>query len=349
MQSQTLLLLLLVVAVSAFELQTLRVVQRYPHDPLAFTEGLCFAPRSSASDGRTPPLLESTGIWGASTLRSVELQTGRVLQQLPPLSDDQFAEGIAVTPEMDVLQLTWQNRTAYSFPLAALDPTLSPSSRAEQRNSSSISSSSSSSSEAFAYPPFIAEGWGLCSSPLSSSLLHMSDGSALLHTFAAANFSYLASTVVHLPSAAAAASSSAVSAVNELEAVRGEVWANVFGRRCILRIDPWTGGVRGVLLAGSELYSSQHAAVEVMNGIAFDGQRVVVTGKLWPWMYEVEAAQRVLTDEQRAEEAGLTAAELFELRCPLATWVADDERYEQEVLARVRSVVQREQTDDAEL
>ena len=340
MQSlRPLLLSLIVVYTSAFELQTLRVVKRYPHDPLTFTEGLCFAPRRSQADASSPLLLESTGIWGASTLRAVELQTGRVLHQLQPPSTSVFAEGIAVTPELDVLQLTYQNRTAFSFPLSALDPTLPSSSGAQQRSSA-----------AFDYPAFISEGWGLCTSPVSSSLLHMSDGSAALHTFAAANFSYLSSAVVHLPSDDALAfASSALSGLNELEAVGGEVWANVFGRRCIVRIDPWTGGVRGAVLAGSELHRSQHGAVDVMNGIAYDGQRLVVTGKLWPWLYEVQTVQRVLTREQQAEESGLTAAELFELRCPLAAWGADDGRYEQEIIGRVRSAVQHEATPAAGL
>ena len=170
------------------------VKNTYPHDPQAFTQGLFFR------DGQ---LYESTGINGRSTLRRVELKTGKVLQKtdLPP---DVFGEGSAAFGDK-IFGLTWQSKVGYVFDAK----TFSMKSR-------------------FQYE---GEGWGLASDARN---LYMSDGSAHIRVLDPASLKEVRRVQV-------TAEGKPIDSLNELEMVQGELYANVWGTDVIARIDPASG------------------------------------------------------------------------------------------------------------
>lgn len=222
-----------------------RVVHSFPHDPDAYTQGLLY------DNGF---LYESTGQYGQSSLRKVELETG-VVVQLHQLDDRFFAEGLALFGNR-LLQLTWQANKGFAYRLDSFEQLAE-----------------------FAYP---TEGWGLT---YDGELLIMSDGSATLYfrdPFTFAEVSRIAVVAQGRP----------VSQLNELEWIAGEVFANIWQTDTIARIDPATGQVAGWidltgLLSDADRRGSN---AEVLNGIAYDpeAERLFVTGKWWPKLYQIE-------------------------------------------------------------
>lgn len=221
-----------------------RIVATYPHDPSAFTQGLVYAGGE---------LYESTGLQGESTLRRVEIATGRVLQQIT-VPDPYFAEGLALVGDA-LVQLTWQHRLGFVYDRGTF---------AQRRT--------------FSYK---TEGWGLAYDDLSR--LVMSDGSdrlTFLDPRTQAPVRTLAVTDAGRP----------VSRLNELEWVENEIWANVWTTDRIARIAPATGEVMGWIdLATLWPRSQRLPPADVMNGIAYDraGKRLFVTGKKWPRLYHI--------------------------------------------------------------
>lgn len=218
------------------------IVHSYDHDPGAFTQGLVY------SDGE---LFESTGLYGESSIRRVELSTGSVLQQVD-LPAAYFGEGLALWQDQ-LIQLTWQENAALIRDAVSFDLTGS-----------------------FAYT---GEGWGLTH---DGRVLILSDGTADIRFFDP-------ETHVELGSRTVTDGSSPVIHLNELEWIRGEVFANVWLTDLIARIDPDTGEVIAWIdLEG--LLDPPSAGADVLNGIAWDdaGERLFVTGKYWPTLYEVE-------------------------------------------------------------
>ena len=222
-----------------------RVVRSFPHDPSAFTQGLLY------DDGF---LYESTGQYGQSSLRKVELETGAILQ-LHQLDDRFFAEGLALFGNR-LLQLTWRANKGFAYRLDSFEPLAE-----------------------FAYP---TEGWGLTH---DGELLVMSDGSATLYFRDPFTFAEVSRVAV-------VAQGRPVSQLNELEWIAGEVFANIWQTDTIARIDPATGQVAGWidltgLLSDADRRGSN---AEVLNGIAYDpeGERLFVTGKWWPKLYQIE-------------------------------------------------------------
>jgi glutamine cyclotransferase len=220
------------------------VVRSYPHDPKAFTQGLEYF------DGF---LYESTGLKGRSTVRKVELETGKVVQQ-ETIHPQYFGEGITIA-QGKLFQLTWQDRMGFVYDAKTLKPV-----------------------RTFTY---FGEGWGLTH---DAGGLVMSDGSSTLRFLELTRFQErrrLKVTDGGVP----------VDRLNELEWVRGEIWANVFETDFIVRISPKDGRVLGWIdLKG--LLGAPHAklgAEAVLNGIAYDSQknRTFVTGKLWPRVFEI--------------------------------------------------------------
>jgi glutaminyl-peptide cyclotransferase len=226
---------------------TYEVINAWPHDPGAFTQGLLF------HDGA---LFESTGLYGESSLRKVELETGKVLQQTD-LSDEYFAEGLALWSDT-LVQLTWQNNVGFVYDLETLE---------KQREW-----------------PLKGEGWGLTSDGQS---LIMSDGTNQIHFLDPTTFATRRTIRVFergLP----------ILGLNELEYVKGEIYANRYGTDYILRIDPANGRVRGAIdFTGLLQQQDQPVPVldplDVLNGIAYDAatDRLFVTGKRWPALFEV--------------------------------------------------------------
>jgi glutamine cyclotransferase len=227
-----------------------RVVTEYPHDRRAFTQGLVYV------DG---VMYEGTGLYGESTLRRVDVETGEVLQGVG-LGEEYFGEGIAVLGDR-IYQLTWKNGICLVF----------------DRESFELL-------EAF---PYDTEGWGLTT---DGERLIMSDGTNRLFIRDAETFAELDTIDVY-------DGVRAIWNLNELEIVNGEIWANVWQTDRIARIDPETGQLIGWIdLTGllSESDRGRHR-VDVLNGIAHDPEtdRLFVTGKLWPKLFEIEIVPRL--------------------------------------------------------
>lgn len=218
------------------------VVHTYPHDPGAFTQGLLYL------DG---VLYESTGLNGRSSLRKVELQTGKVLQQVdvPSLY---FAEGLA---ELNgkLYQLTWRDKTAFVYDLKTFH---------QETN--------------FFYP---YEGWGLTTDGHS---LILSDGTEEIRYINPTNF-------VSERSFKVTEKGQAVRDLNELEYVKGEIFANIWQTDDLVRINPATGEVIERINFAGLLSPQERAGADVLNGIAYDAatDRLFITGKNWPKLFEI--------------------------------------------------------------
>jgi glutamine cyclotransferase len=246
---------------------TYRVVNTFPHDRNAFTQGLLF------EDGW---LYESTGLRGRSTLRRVELQTGKVLQVYalaPPL----FGEGLTMLGDR-IYQLTWRSHVGFVY----------------DRDSFELL-------QEFNYP---TEGWGLTH---DGERLIMSDGTGILYFLDPATLEESDQLEVLVDNQPATRSSipgfcfprgerthvyvEPEIGFNELEVVRGEIYANIWATDCIATIDPHTGQVTGwIVLVGLLIQDDYTNPIDVLNGIAYDEEqeRLFVTGKLWPKLFEIE-------------------------------------------------------------
>jgi glutaminyl-peptide cyclotransferase len=222
-----------------------QIVHSYPHDSNAFTQGLVFV------DGH---LYESTGLQGRSSLRMVDLSTGRVLQKhdLPP---EHFGEGLTDWGST-LIQLTWTSHTALVY----------------DRFSFSLL-------RTFSYE---GEGWGLTH---DSKELILSDGTSYLRFLDPKSF-----RVTHRIQVTDERGR-AVDRLNELEFIHSEIYANVWQTDEIVRISPSTGKIRGRIdLSGIIDKRELRGEGAVLNGIAYDaaGDRVFITGKLWPKVFEIK-------------------------------------------------------------
>lgn len=230
----------------------LNVHARYPHDPEAFTQGLVW-------DGER--LFESAGLYGESSLREVELETGEVTRKVPNEARI-FAEGLALVGEQ-LFQLSWMEHVALVWGVDTF--TL-------QREL-----------------PYEGEGWGLCH---DGDALVMSDGSDQLWFRDPETFAILRQVTV-------TQDGEPVERLNELECAQDKVFANVWQTDTIVRIDPDSGVVEAVIDASGLLSPSEAAQADVLNGIAYmkDRDRFLVTGKHWPWLFEVTFEPPCVTSE----------------------------------------------------
>jgi glutamine cyclotransferase len=219
------------------------VVHTFPHDSDAFTQGLIYLGGE---------LLESTGLKGQSSLRRVELATGRV-NKLVRVPAEYFAEGMTVLGGK-IYQLTWQSHKGFVYDLATF--TLE---------------------KEFSYA---GEGWGLTTDGRS---LILSDGTDQIRFLDPATFQV--TRTINVRRAA-----QPVRLLNELEYIRGEIYANIWQSQTVARIDPASGRVLGIIDFYGLLPAADHAAnTDVLNGIAYDAatDRLFVTGKNWPKLFEV--------------------------------------------------------------
>jgi len=228
---------------SSWQRLRVKVLAVHPHDPRAFTQGLLWY---------RGKLYESTGLYGRSTLREVDPESGRVERETA-LPARVFGEGLARVGER-LVQLSWQRRQAFVWRLASFDRL-----------------------QTFTYR---GEGWGLC---YDGSRLVMSNGSASLTFRDPRTFARLGRVAVSL-------AGKPLASLNELECVDGKVYANVWQTQIIVRIDPATGVVDEEIDASGLLTPDEQRSADVLNGIAYDPEtrHFWITGKLWPKMFEVE-------------------------------------------------------------
>lgn len=219
------------------------VVNVYPHDPKAFTQGLIY------KDGY---LYESTGLFGQSSLRKVELESGKVLQVMA--SDKKyFSEGLA-TNKQHLIQLSWRAGQGFIYDLEKFELT-----------------------KTFNYP---GEGWGLTH---HNKHFILSDGSSYLRFLDEHNMQESGRVQV-------IKNGKPVTKINELEMVNGFIFANVWQTDQLLIISPETGRVSGIVdLTWLLKKHAPFSRANVLNGIAYDakGDRLFVTGKLWPKLFEI--------------------------------------------------------------
>lgn len=199
---------------------------------------------------------EGTGLNGRSSIRRVKVETGEVLQKRD-VPAQYFGEGIAVRGS-ELFQLTWQSGLALVYDRQTFAP------RRQHKYS--------------------GEGWGLTQDATS---LIMSDGSEYLRFLDPATFTERRRLRVM-------AAGQPLKNLNELEFVKGEVFANVWQTDYVARIDPASGRVNGYIDLRGLLTPREREGTDVMNGIAYDerADRLFVTGKLWPRVFEVRVTRK---------------------------------------------------------
>ena len=197
-------------------------------------------------------LYEGTGQEGTSSIRKVRLDTGEVLQ-IRRLDDRYFGEGISIVGDR-LIQLTWKSEIGFVYNAKTFEPT-----------------------GTFNYE---GEGWGLT---YDGKRLIRSDGSAVLRFLDPRTLKETGRVTVR-------DRGNPVGQLNELEVVKGEIFANIFLTDLIARISPATGEVTGWIDLTGILPPRDRVGVDVLNGIAYDasGDRLFVTGKLWPRLFEIK-------------------------------------------------------------
>ena len=219
-----------------------KVVGEYPHDAHAYTQGLFF------HDG---VLYETTGQWGESSIRTVDLETGKVTA-IKKLSSKYFGEGSAILGD-DLYVLTWTNKLAFRYDAKTLTYK--------------------------ATLPFPREGWGLTT---DGRQLIASDGSSMLY--------FLDKDMKVQKRLRVTLRDRSLQYLNELEWIDGKIWANVYTSDMIAIINPSNGKVEATVDCRGLLSASLRTKdTDVLNGIAVDSDgHVYLTGKNWPRLYRIE-------------------------------------------------------------
>lgn len=212
-----------------------------PHDPKAFTQGLAI---------HNNFLYESTGLYGHSSLRKIDIQTGKIINKIS-LPNQYFAEGIAIIGN-NLIQITWKEQVAFVYDL----------------NMNLLNAI-----------PYKGDGWGLCQNGI---YVLMSNGSSTLTLRQPDDFSVAGVLNTH-----------SEGYLNDLECVGEFIYANVWKKDIILKIDKFTGRIVGKIDASNLLHPHQREKIGsegVLNGIAYHPQRQTffLTGKYWPAIFEVK-------------------------------------------------------------
>ena len=224
----------------------IKVVKEYPHRTDAYTQGLFF------QDGI---LWETTGQYGESTIRTVDLASGEPTQ-LKKLNAKYFGEGSVILDGV-LYVLTWTNKVAFKYDAATLtyQKTLS-------------------------YP---REGWGITT-----------DGKQLIASDGSANLFFLDKDLKLLKRLPVAMNGRSLRYLNELEWIDGKIWANVYTTDTIVIINPADGKVEAAIdCSGLLPRKLRKKDTDVLNGIALDAEgRIYLTGKKWPRLYQVELVKK---------------------------------------------------------
>ncbi len=220
-------------------------VRTYPHDITSYTQGLFF---------RDGVLYESTGQYGSSTFRIVDLESGKALRRLD-FDRKYFVEGSCVL-DGELFILTWENKVVFVYDAQTL----------EYKRS-------------YSYP---REGWGLTT-----------DGQQLIASDGSANLYFLDTKCRVRKTLPVRMGKRTVRDLNELEYIDGKIWANVYLTDILVIINPETGYVEATVDA-SGLFprSKRNPEADVLNGIAVKDGKVYLTGKQWPHLYEIELKEK---------------------------------------------------------
>jgi glutamine cyclotransferase len=219
------------------------IINTYPHDVRAFTEGLVY---------EAGYIYESTGKYNESTLRKVDLQTGEILK-LHKLDEYYFGEGITLYHNK-IFQLTWKSKVGLIY----------------DKDSFTLISK-------FYYN---TEGWGITH---NDEHLIMSDGTDEIFFLNPQNFKKVYSIKVH-------DEFRPITRLNELEFIKGEIYANVWKSDKIARICPHTGKITGWIDLKGLLSPKEYKSADTLNGITYDNEKnsFIVTGKMWPKIFEIK-------------------------------------------------------------
>jgi glutamine cyclotransferase len=221
-----------------------KVINTFPHDPNAFTQGLVW---------ENGFLYEGTGLSGHSSLRKVELETGKVLQEIK-LPDEYFGEGITIFKNK-IIQLTYLSKVGFVYNKDTFELL-----------------------RQFSYP---TEGWGITH---NGKNLIMSDGTPTLYFWDPETFEKISSIDAY-------ENDNLLWGLNELEYIDGRIYANIWPTDRIAIINPKTGRVTATIdMIGLLNKQNLSHEVDVLNGIAYDpvNRRLFVTGKFWPKLYEIK-------------------------------------------------------------
>ncbi len=223
--------------------KSVTVIKSYPHDKNAFTQGLVF---------HNGNLYESIGIYGKSSLRKVDLRTGRV-EKNHDLPNDRFGEGITVFNNR-IYQLTWKAMTGIIYDIESFN--------------------------IIGYFNYPFEGWGITN---DKNNLIISNGTNILFFYDPVSLKQVKKIVV-------SHDDRAINLLNELEYINGKIYANIWKSNNLISIDPDTGKVVDWYdLSSLHDLASKNNEIDVLNGIAFDktNGKIFVTGKLWPTLFEI--------------------------------------------------------------
>lgn len=225
-----------------------KVVNTFSHDPEAFTQGLFL------EDGI---LYESTGLNGKSTVKKIDLKTGKVIKSRN-MQDKFFGEGLTIVNDK-IIQITWRSKTGFVYNKESLEIL-----------------------RTFSYK---TQGWGIT---YDGKYLILSDGSDILYFMDPKSFVIVGKLEVY-------DKKGKVSNLNELEYINGEIYANIWGKDLIARINPKTGNVKSWIdLSGLLSETDKIGKEDVLNGIAYNPENntLLVTGKFWPKIFEIEIIEK---------------------------------------------------------
>ncbi|POM77651.1 hypothetical protein PHPALM_4937 [Phytophthora palmivora] len=241
---------------------TVQMLDKYPHDAKAFTQGFTVVNR-----GYDKVFIESTGLYGESSLRHVEITTGKVLKQYD-LPKELFGEGVAVGPNDELVMLTWKSKNGLVF---------------DFKNDDNRRVDGFTLKREFSFDTVTGEGWGIT---FDGEDYMVSDGSSTIMFWNPTTMKEVGHIDVSIYDGA-----QKITQINELEYAKGFIYANVWYQPYILKIDPETGAVV-TMFDLSKLVSDAGVDVTsgaVLNGIAYDDAEDVfyVTGKLWNSVYKI--------------------------------------------------------------
>lgn len=242
---------IVLLADKAPKIYTYEVVEEYPHDIKAFTQGLEFY--------NDDILYESTGQYGQSSLRKVDLKSGEVLE-IVKLQAQYFGEGLTILNDK-IYQLTWRENLGFIYDLNTLEKL-----------------------ESFTYQNS-KEGWGICN---DKEYFYKSDGTERIWRLDPETMQELDYVQVYT-------NTGRVREINELEWIDGKIFANVYTRNAISIIDPKTGKLEGVIdLSPLIKKVRNHPELDVLNGIAYKGEKdiIYVTGKNWNKLFKIKIIEK---------------------------------------------------------